>query len=80
MFIALLANIRHSIPVLKRASFPTIEEIEKKARRKQPALHEVDLLAQFKEAEKLPENEKTIVLKMVRSYIRDYKTQQGLYK
>ncbi len=43
----------------------------------QTALQDAELLAQFKEAEKLPESEKTVVLKMVRSYIRDYKTQQA---
>lgn len=43
----------------------------------QTALNDTELLAQFKEAEKLPENEKTVVLKMIRGYIRDYKTQQA---
>lgn len=43
----------------------------------QIALQDAELLKQFKEAEKLPENEKTTILKVIRGYIRDYKTQQA---
>ena len=41
----------------------------------QVALKDAELLKQFKEAEKLPEDEKNLVIKMIRGYIRDYKTQ-----
>lgn len=43
----------------------------------QIALQDAELLKQFKEAENLPENEKNTILKVIRGYIRDYKTQQA---
>ena len=41
----------------------------------QIALKDTELLKQFKEAEKLPDNEKSLIIKVIRGYIRDYKTQ-----
>jgi transcriptional regulator with XRE-family HTH domain len=43
----------------------------------QMALQDAELLKQFKEAENLPESEKATILKVIRGYIRDYKTQQA---
>jgi transcriptional regulator with XRE-family HTH domain len=43
----------------------------------QLALNDTKLLKQFREAEKLPESEKITILKIIRGYIRDYKTQQA---
>jgi transcriptional regulator with XRE-family HTH domain len=41
----------------------------------QIALKDTELLKQFKEAEKLPDSEKSLIIKVIRGYIRDYKTQ-----
>ena len=43
----------------------------------QESLQNSELIKQFKEIEKLPENEKNIVIKFLGAFLRDYKTQQA---
>jgi len=43
----------------------------------QASLSDAELINQFKKISALPEEEKTIVLKMITAYIRDFNTQQA---
>jgi hypothetical protein len=43
----------------------------------QASLKDAELINQFKKIAVLPEEEKTLVLKMITAYIRDFNTQQA---
>jgi hypothetical protein len=43
----------------------------------QASLKDAELINQFKKISALPEEEKTLVLKMITAYIRDFNTQQA---
>ena len=43
----------------------------------QASLKDTELINQFKKISALPEEEKTLVLKMITAYIRDFNTQQA---
>jgi len=43
----------------------------------QASLKDVGLINQFKKISALPDEEKTLVLKMITAYIRDFNTQQA---
>jgi hypothetical protein len=54
--------------------FLVIGDNESKA---QASLKDAELINQFKKISALPEEEKTLVLKMITAYIRDFNTQQA---
>ena len=54
--------------------FLVMGDTESKAKQ---SLNDAELINQFKKVAALPDEEKTLVLKMVTSYIRDFNTQQA---
>lgn len=41
------------------------------------ALHDAELLQRFKEVEKLPERERSVILEVLSAYLRDFRTKQA---